>query len=64
MSTDHSEKKGRKMRNDELEVHSYIQGGTSHVGGNVKGMYPAPHIHEHLRYTNCYGKLRTSSRTT
>ena len=30
----------------------------------VKGMYPAPHIHEHLRYTNGYGKLRTSSRTT
>ena len=27
-------------------------------------MYPAPHIHEHLRYTNGYGKLRTSSRTT
>ena len=26
-------------------------------------MYPAPHIHEHLRYTNGYGKLRTSSRT-
>ena len=31
---------------------------------SVKGMYPAPHIHEHLRYTNGYGKLRTSSRTT
>ena len=31
---------------------------------HVKGMYPAPHIHEHLRYTNGYGKLRTSSRTT
>ena len=31
---------------------------------DVKGMYPAPHIHEHLRYTNGYGKLRTSSRTT
>ena len=30
----------------------------------VKGMYLAPHIHEHLRYTNGYGKLRTSSRTT
>ena len=30
----------------------------------VKGMYPVPHIHEHLRYTNGYGKLRTSSRTT
>ena len=30
----------------------------------VKGMYPAPHIHEHLRYTNGHGKLRTSSRTT
>ena len=30
----------------------------------VKGMYPAPHIHEHSRYTNGYGKLRTSSRTT
>ena len=32
--------------------------------GGVKGMDPAPHIHEHLRYTNGYGKLRTSSRTT
>ena len=32
--------------------------------GGVKGMYPALHIHEHLRYTNGYGKLRTSSRTT
>ena len=32
--------------------------------GGVKGMYLAPHIHEHLRYTNGYGKLRTSSRTT
>ena len=32
----HGEKKGRKMSNDELmEVHSYIQGGTSHVGGKV-----------------------------
>ena len=32
----HSEKKGRKMSDDELmEVHSYIQGGTSHVGGKV-----------------------------
>ena len=30
----------------------------------VKGMYPTPHIHEHLRNTNGYGKLRTSSRTT
>ena len=32
--------------------------------GGVKGMYPAPHIHEHLRYTNGYGKMRTSLRTT
>ena len=31
---------------------------------SVKGMYPAPHIHEHLRYINGYGKLRTSLRTT
>ena len=32
----HGEKKGRKMSNDELmEVHSYIQGGTSDVGGKV-----------------------------
>ena len=32
----HGEKKGRKMSNDELmEVHSYIQGGTSPVGGKV-----------------------------
>ena len=32
--------------------------------GGVKGMYPAPDIHEHLRYTNGFGKLRTSTRTT
>ena len=32
--------------------------------GGVKEMYPAPHMHEHLQYTNGYGKLRTSSRTT
>ena len=30
----------------------------------VKGMYPARHIHEHLRYINGHGKLRTSLRTT
>ena len=30
----------------------------------VKGMYPAPHIHEHFTIHNGYGKLRTSSRTT
>ena len=41
------------------------QGSTvEHQPVGVKGMYPAPHIHEHLQYTNGYGKLRTSSRTT
>ena len=30
----------------------------------VKGMYPAPDIHEHFTIHNGYGKLRTSSRTT
>ena len=38
--------------------------GTSSKRQCVKGMYPALHVHEHLRYTNGYGKLRTSSRTT
>ena len=32
--------------------------------GGVKGMYPAPDIHEHLRYTKATATLRTSSRTT
>ena len=32
--------------------------------GGVKGMNPAPHIHEHLRYTIMATALRTSSRTT
>ena len=30
---------------------------------SVKGMYPAPHIHEHLRYTIMATELRTPSRT-
>ena len=30
----------------------------------VKGVYPAPHIHEHFTTHKGYGKLRTSSRTT
>ena len=30
----------------------------------VKGIYPAPDIHEHFAIHNGYGKLRTSSRTT
>ena len=32
--------------------------------GSVKGMNPAPHIHEHLRYTIMATALRTPSRTT
>ena len=32
--------------------------------GGVKGIYPAPDIHEHFTMHNGYGKLRTSSRTT
>ena len=32
--------------------------------GGVKGMNPAPHIHEHLRYTNMATALRTPSRIT
>ena len=31
---------------------------------DVKGIYPAPDIHEHFTIHNGYGKLRTSSRTT
>ena len=30
--------------------------------GGVKGMYPAPHIHEHLRYTIMATALRIPSR--
>ena len=33
-------------------------------GACVKGIYPAPDIHEHFMIHNGYGKLRTSSRTT
>ena len=32
--------------------------------GCVKGMNPAPHIHEHLRYTIMATALRTPSRIT
>ena len=32
--------------------------------GGVKGIYPAPDIHEHFTTHNGYGKMRTSSRTT
>ena len=32
--------------------------------GSVKGMNPAPHIHEHLRYTIMATALRTPSRIT
>ena len=32
--------------------------------GGVKGIYPAPDIHEQFMIHNGYGKLRTSSRTT
>ena len=32
--------------------------------GGVKGMNPAPHIHEHLRYTIMATALRTPSRIT
>ena len=31
---------------------------------SVKGIYPAPHIHEHLRYTIMATALRTPSRIT
>ena len=32
--------------------------------GGVKGIHPAPHIHEHLRYTIMATALRTPSRIT
>ena len=32
--------------------------------GGVKGINPAPHIHEHLRYTIMATALRTPSRIT
>ena len=32
--------------------------------GGVKGIYPAPKIHEHFMIHKGYGTLRTSSRTT
>ena len=32
--------------------------------GGVKGIYPAPNIHEQIMIHNGYGTLRTSSRTT
>ena len=32
--------------------------------GGVKGMNPAPHIHEHLRYTIMATSMRTPSRIT
>ena len=34
------------------------------TAGIVKGIFPAPDIHEHFMIHNGYGKLRTSSRTT
>ena len=32
--------------------------------GCVKGIFPAPDIHEHFMIHNGYGTMRTSSRTT
>ena len=37
---------------------------TKSCSPTVKGIYPAPHIQEHLRYTNMATALRTSSRIT
>ena len=34
------------------------------IGNSVKGINPALHIHEHLRYTIIATALRTPSRTT
>ena len=34
------------------------------ASGFVKGINPAPHIHEHLRYTIMVTALRTPSRIT
>ena len=45
-----------------LRVKMYARWQTGTV--TVKGIYPAPDIHEHFTIHNGYGKLRTSSRTT
>ena len=60
------EQKSDKLETFEVEAVKHRGGliATAEETSAVKGMYPAPHIHEHLRYTNGYGKLRTSSRTT
>ena len=39
-------------------------GSLPSLTGGVKGMNPAPHIHEHLRYTIMATALRTPSRIT
>ena len=44
--------------------HNWTKGNDQSGFTVVKGIYPAPHIHEHLRYTNMATALRTSLRTT
>ena len=41
-----------------------VEVGQYFVTRNVKGINPAPHIHEHLRYTIMATALRTPSRIT
>ena len=50
-----------------LEMDQLASENHTHVATRaeiVKGIYPAPHIHEHLRYTNMATALRTPSRIT
>ena len=45
-------------------IAEYCEKVSHHELLSVKGIYPAPNIHEQFMIHNGYGKLRTSSRTT
>ena len=76
----HREICGFTTRNDSDKFFLSCSGGCFSLAGNfqfpgnrreceqntfsVKGKYPAPHIHEHLRYTIMATALRTPSRIT
>ena len=57
-------------RNDQIILQQYFQQVESLSPENrlsklcVKGMNPAPHIHEHLQYTIMATSMRTPSRIT
>ena len=62
-STDRSEKPERPSPPG-YSKEDYGRSWSSQEWKSVRGMNPAPHIHEHLRYTIMATALRTASRIT